>query len=127
MEQEVESDKGVGMTTKRLAHGSLFSGIGGAELAEVAHMGLLPTPQAMDYKRMERKPSYANIGWGGSTLTDAAYQSRRMMKEYASTTAFPDHLGTPSQLNPLFWEEIMGYPVEWTLYPFLTASSDRRQ
>lgn len=33
MEQEVESDKGVGMTTKRLAHGSLFSGIGGAELA----------------------------------------------------------------------------------------------
>ena len=99
----------------------------GATLSEVAHMGLLPTPQALDYKRTERKPSYANKDWDGSTLTDAAYQSRRMMKKHASTAASPVRHGTPSQLNPLFWEEIMGYPVEWTLYPFLTASSERRQ
>ena len=137
---------------------------------------LLPTPQALDCKISERKPTFKNHDWDDSTLTDFAYKTREKTKEYywgagllatpigtdfrgphirptkiekgkittvdgtmmrlsdemqymaypnAKSTADPH--GKPSQLNPLFWEEMMGYPLEWTLLPFLTASSEQRR
>ena len=104
---------------------------------------LLPTPQALDFKRSERKPTYKNHDWDDSTLTDFAYKTRERTKEYygevgllstpivtdfkAEEEQSPARTGKPSQLNPLFWEEMMGYPLEWTLLPFLTASSEQRR
>ena len=111
---------------------------------------LLPTPTALDFKRSERKPTYKNHDWDDSTLTDFnGPRIRPIKKEEGEITAvdgtmmqlsdemqymaYPDAKSTadphgkPSQLNPLFWEEMMGYPLEWTLLPFLTASSEQRR
>lgn len=35
--------------------------------------------------------------------------------------------GTTSQLNPLFVEEMMGFPLMWTTLPFLSQNGDRNQ
>ena len=72
---------------------------------------LLPIPQALDFKRTERKEESLFIN-----LTDIAYKEKSLTP-----------IGGPSQLNPLFWEEMMGYPLEWTLSPFLTGSSEPRR
>lgn len=33
--------------------------------------------------------------------------------------------GSTSQLNPLFVEEMMGFPLMWTALPFLSPSGDK--
>ena len=35
--------------------------------------------------------------------------------------------GKPSQLNPLFVEEMMGFPLMWTTLPFLSQNGDKNQ
>ena len=83
----------------------------GLTLSEKAQLGLLPTPQALDFKRTTRKEESHFVN-----LTDIAYKEKSLTP-----------IGGPSQLNPLFWEEMMGYPLEWTLSPFLTGSSEPRR
>ena len=35
--------------------------------------------------------------------------------------------GKTSQLNPLFVEDMMGYPLMWTTLPFLSQNGDKSQ
>lgn len=83
----------------------------GLTLSEKAQLGLLPTPQALDFKRTTRKEESHFVN-----LTDIAYKEKSLTP-----------IGGPSQLNPLFWEEIMGYPLLWTISPFLTENSEPRR
>lgn len=73
-------------------------------LAMASKMGLLPIPTANDAKSVTL-PASLGIRKGG--LPKKAMQS----DEYRT--------GTGSRLNPLYVAEMMGFPVNWLVSPFL--------
>ena len=73
-------------------------------LNDLAVSGLLPTPTANDAKNVTL-PASQGIRKGG--LPKTAMQS----DEYRT--------GTGSRLNPLYVAEMMGFPVNWLVSPFL--------
>jgi hypothetical protein len=73
-------------------------------LEEIIAKALLPTPVKSDFQ--VRNPSE---NWEGSDLPSV------MSREF----------GRNSQLNPQFVMEMMGFPPDWTLLPFL--SGDKSQ
>lgn len=73
-------------------------------LAMASKMGLLPIPTANDAKSVTL-PASLGIRKGG--LPKTAMQS----DEYRT--------GTGSRLNPLYVAEMMGFPVNWLVSPFL--------
>ena len=77
-------------------------------IAMAARMGILPTPKAQEVRgnvAMDR---------GKSNLTD------EIANIYKPA-------GRNSQLNPLFVEEMMGFPLMWTTLPYLSRSGERDQ
>ena len=73
----------------------------GAKLRDVAQM--LPTPKSQEAR------GNASRDRGKHNLTD-------------EVSKMHEHDGTSSQLNPLFVEEMMGFPENWTLLPFLNGA-----
>ena len=73
----------------------------GAKMRDVAQM--LPTPKSQEAR------GNASRDRGKHNLTD-------------EVSKMHEHDGTPSQLNPLFVEEMMGFPENWTLLPFLNGA-----
>lgn len=99
-------DMGSGRMNKSLSVGSAER----PTLALAARKGILPTPSARDWKGCTNpgvKKANGNIY--GETLPDTV---RRVT-------------GGTSQLNPLFVEEMMGFPLMWTALPFLSQSGDK--
>lgn len=83
----------------------------GQSLTALACSGLMPTPNARDWKGCTNPGvKKANGNTYGETLPDTI---KRMSG------------GTSPQLNPLFVEEMMGFPLMWTALPFLSPSGDR--
>lgn len=77
-------------------------------IAMAARMGILPAPKAQEVRgnvAMDR---------GKSNLTD------EIANIYKPA-------GRNSQLNPLFVEEMMGFPLMWTTLPYLSRSGERNQ
>ena len=66
-------------------------------------VGLLPTPKVQDCRHAKRDRSKSNLG---EEMSELAYRQT----------------GQTSQLNPLFVEEMMGFPTGWILTPFLKES-----
>lgn len=77
-------------------------------IAMAARMGLLPTPKAQEAR------GNVGIDRGKFNLTD------EIAKRYKPA-------GRNSQLNPLFVEEMMGFPLMWTTLPYLSQSGGRNQ
>ncbi len=77
----------------------------GVGLTALAVNGMLPTPRARDYK------GAGAHGEGGMDLATAV-----TMREYQDSTG--------SLLNPLFVAEMMGFPVEYLVLPFLDGESN---
>ena len=70
---------------------------------------LLPTPAARD--------------WKGSRSTEALEESGRN-----ETNSLPDafaQTGKTSQLSPLFVTEMMGFPIDWLVSPFLNGETNQ--
>ncbi len=90
------------------------------ELNDLATCGMLPTPTTRDYKSsispngMMRK--------NGKLRNDALSNIPVMLGEHCTQRP-----GTTSQLNPLFVEEMMGFPLMWTALPFLSQNGDKNQ
>lgn len=57
-------------------------------------------------------------------LKKRAKGGQRRMTEKAKSQDSKD--GRASQLNPLFVGEMMGYPLEWLISPFLSRNGERR-
>lgn len=74
--------------------------------------GMLPTPTMRDYKGAPTIESIQKRGRNPMT--------NNLADRFAQT-------GKSSQLNPLFVEEMMGFPLMWTTLPFLSQSGDRNQ
>ena len=99
----------------------------------VKHM-LYPTPTAQDFRR--RGPNSKQQG-----LPEAAYKDLLPTPKANSwktpckhgegspdlQTYIAKKIGETSQLNPLFVEDMMGYPLMWTTLPFLSQNGDKSQ
>ena len=72
--------------------------------------GMMPTPLARDWKGCTN-PGVKKVNGKvyGETLPDTVKKVT----------------GSTSQLNPLFVEEMMGFPLMWTALPFLSPSGDK--
>ncbi len=71
-------------------------------------MGMLPTPTCNDLKNVTLCPS--QVDRNDSIVKRIVQQD--------------PEAGKTSQLNPLFVEEMMGFPRYWTLMPFLRAKRE---
>jgi len=90
------------------------------ELNDLAVSGLLPTPTMRDYQ-----PSVSPTGLvrkNGKRRDDALCNIPVMIGQHCQQND-----GKTSQLNPLFVEEMMGYPLMWTTFPFLSQNGDKSQ
>ena len=88
----------------------------GSSLSAMAGSGMLPTPSARDWKG-RTNPGVVKEGSGciyGETLPDAV---ERLEKDSGLKRD-----GVTSRLSPLFTEEMMGFPLMWTTFPFLKES-----
>ena len=90
------------------------------ELNDLAVSGLLPTPTMRDYQ-----PSVSPTGLvrkNGKRRDDALCNIPVMIGQHCQQND-----GKTSQLNPLFVEDMMGYPLMWTTLPFLSQNGDKSQ
>lgn len=111
------SDKSRGLRSeyKRLPGGIVKSASGmTASLTEYAALGLLPTPTACDSKG------------GGMKINHPEMQDNRL-GNYMHARFRPTPASKSSLLNPLFVEEMMGFPSDWLTAPFLEAAADGPQ
>ena len=107
-------------------------------LTDYLYFSLLPTPMAMDYRR--RGPNSNQQGLSEVAprllLTPASSEGLRSKmdmktlaksKENSNLRSQIAHKigGGTSHLNPLFVAEMMGYPLTWTILPFLTGNGER--
>ena len=95
----------------------------GQGLTALAVNGLLPTPTAMEIKHSNRVKGLKEKGAKGM------YSRKNGALRPNGLTDFLDFNnqvgGGTSQLNPLFVEEMMGFPLMWTALPFLSPNGDK--
>jgi hypothetical protein len=133
-------DKGGGRINKSLSPNAAER----PTLALAARKGLLPTPCSIEATKFTKtiNPN-SQMGQGltalavnGLLLTPSATDGLRSTmtidlkshnKENANLAEQIAHKvgGGTSQLNPLFVEEMMGFPLMWTALPFLSPSGDK--
>lgn len=106
-------------------------------LALAARKGLLPTPTAMEIKHSNRVKGLTDFQDFHYLLTPMAADGMRAnmkmqsLKNHNKANAnLAEQIahkvgGGTSQLNPLFVEEMMGFPLMWTALPFLSPSGDK--
>jgi hypothetical protein len=86
----------------------------GAKLRDVAQ--LLPTPTARDWKGKQSSEYIQNRG---------EKPNFKIASVPGVVAKLTNTDGKPSQLNPLFVEEMMGFPENWTLSPFLNGEKSQ--
>ena len=104
--------------------------------------GLMPSPVAQDYRR--RGPNSRQQGLPevchrlfhtpiADGLKKRTVKGQKRMSAEDFEAMFPGNGGSPaskdgraSRLNPLFVGEMMGYPLEWLISPFLSGDGERR-
>jgi len=89
----------------------------GAKMRDVAQM--LPTPTASD--NMSLDPTTANRKANGEKRPSGAQIGSKLIMDKRITDQMTS---SNSQLNPLFVEEMMGFPENWTLLPFLNGETN---
>ena len=104
----------------------------GVTLNELAKKGLLPTPNAREADKYSKK--YNPKSQMGTALTALAMNEMLPTPTANSWKTPCEHgtgspnlqtyiarkLGPTSRLNPLFVEEMMGFPLMWCALPFLS-------
>ena len=74
----------------------------------------------------QRSSPHSNgYGWNESKHEDASPQKPQQGECQPGGTDSPQSRWRNSQLNPLFVEEMMGFPLMWTALPFLSPSGDK--
>ena len=97
------------MKSTQVKEGSMHS----VTLTRAMAMGMLPTPTSQDQKH--------------STTKSQSWEKRIEQKHLAETVLNPyiqENGGTPSHLSPQFVLEMMGFPTDWTLLPFLSGETN---
>jgi len=95
------------MKSTQVKEGSMHS----VTLTRAMAMGMLPTPAMSNYKEAS---------------STEALESRGRLKPMADNLADQFAVsGKSSQLNPQFVMEMMGFPTDWTLLPFLNGEQNQ--
>jgi hypothetical protein len=95
------------MKSTQVKEGSMHS----VTLARAMAMGMLPTPAMSNYKEAS---------------STEALEARGRLKPMADNLADQFAVsGRSSQLNPQFVMEMMGFPKDWTLLPFLNGEQSQ--
>jgi hypothetical protein len=96
------------MKSSQVKEGSMHS----VTLTRAMAMGILPTPVARDWKGPEGNE----------------YKRMRGEESQFQTQSLPgwamSQNGKPSQLNPQFVAEMMGFPTNWTELPFQSGETN---
>ena len=108
-------DKGTGRINKSLSPGAKAR----PTLALSAKKGLLPTPCASEATKFTKK--FNSKSQMGQSLTALACNGMVPTQSTRKKTS-----GKTSQLNPLYVEEMMGFPLMWTTLPFLSPDGDKK-
>jgi hypothetical protein len=88
-------------------------------------MGMLPTPTAMDSTNATATMKSTQVKEGSMhsvTLTRA--MAMGMLPTPIAGEWNAQTNGKTSQLSPLFVMEMMGFPIDWTLLPFLNGETN---
>jgi DNA-cytosine methyltransferase len=88
-------------------------------LTKMVRQGMLPTPSAFDWNTAQKQDKYK--------------ERQKMQKAKGINLHYPlkqmamdiNPNGKTSQLNPLFVEEMMGFPEHWTTLPFLNGETNQ--
>ena len=107
-------DKGTGRINKSLSPGAKAR----PTLALAAKKGLLPTPCASEATKFTKK--FNSKSQMGQSLT--ALECNGMLPTQSTRKKT---IGKTSQLNPLYVEEMMGFPSMWTALPFLSPDGEQ--
>lgn len=123
--------------------GNVFS----TKLSDLAKSCLLPTPVASDAttgaiigqndqyvttkngtpRKINQNGQNGSIGLARIAQLLPTPQARDCKGQCHKTqSCLPNHFGT-SQLNPLFVEEMMGFPLMWSVLPFLSPNGGQGQ
>ena len=102
-------------------------------LGRMAAMNFLPTPMAQDGKNSTLPPSQTNrTSLVGMLCTPTAQASRGNTSDKRGKGNLTDQIAEmnlttskTSQLNPQFVLEMMGFPTDWTLLPFLNGETSQ--
>lgn len=108
-------DKGTGRTNKSLSPNAAER----PTLALAAKQGFLPTPCASEATKFTKKLN--SKSQMGKSLTAMACNGMIPAPSSKEVTA-----GKTSQLNPLYVEEMMGFPLMWTALPFLLQGGEKK-
>ena len=120
-----------------MTHASLFSGIGGCEVAaamlgweNVFHCEINPFGRAVLNYWFPESKSYEDITkthfdeWRGKVDILTGGFPCQPFSHAGLRRGAED--GNSSRLNPQFIEEMMGFPFGWTVYPFLSTSGGKK-
>lgn len=88
-------------------------------LALAAKKGFLPTPCASEATKFTKK--FNSKSQMGQSLTALACNGMVPTQSTRKKT-----IGKNFQLNPLYVEEMMGFPLMWTALPFLSPDGDKK-
>ena len=95
----------------------------GQGLTALAVNGLLHTPTAMEIKHSNRVKGLKEQGAKGMYSRKNGALRPNGLTDFLDFNNQVD--GGTSQLNPLFVEEMMGFPLMWTALPFLSPDGDK--
>jgi hypothetical protein len=101
--------KGHGNSHQRIEDGKID------DLTTMARFNMLPTPMASDFKGAYRPESMEN-------KTGKVNREERLVNIYLKTEM--EYNSKTSQLSPQFVMEMMGFPTDWTLLPFLNGETN---
>ncbi len=100
--------------------------------------GLLPTPLASEGGKMSGSPTENQMSLTKMarqailptpTTSDQYYGTAKKNEKFNRDSNLNHYIayrnGKPSQLNPLFVEEMMGFPENWTTLPFLNGETNQ--
>jgi hypothetical protein len=91
----------------------------GLHLQDLAFHKMLPTPTARDYKGDRKLTDGKNLTANGQEMGMTLEQSARII------AGIPNATSKTSQLSPQFVMEMMGFPSDWTLLPFLNGEPNQ--
>lgn len=95
----------------------------GQGLTALAVNGLFPTPTAMEIKHSNSVKGLKEKGAKGMYSRKNGALRPNGLTDFLDFNNQVD--GGTSQLNPLFVEEMMGFPLMWTALPFLSPDGDK--
>lgn len=104
-------------TPRKINQNGQNGSIGLARMVQLSSQEMLPTPTSTDYQ-----PSVSPNGMirkNGAIRNDALRNIPVMMGQHCQQTG-----GKTSQLNPLFVAEMMSFPPDWTVLPFLSGDKN---